>query len=247
MEKRILVGCCGFVGARHKYFKTFRLVEVQQSFYDMPRTDTATRWRREAPENFVFTLKAWQLITHEPKSPTYRRLRTPLDSSSLGNYGSFRPTREVFMAWERTLEFASALKAEVIVFQCPSSFRPAPENIENMRKFFETIPREGMRLAWEPRGEWPKELVESLCGELDLIHCVDPFKDMPVYGGINYFRLHGKTGYNYCFTDEDLEELLRLCGEKKSYVLFNNLSMGQDALRFSALAGGGIPKQAKLL
>jgi uncharacterized protein YecE (DUF72 family) len=247
MNRGILVGCCGFALARAKYFRTFKVVEIQQSFYEMPKTDTARRWRGEAPKDFTFTVKAWQLITHEPTSPTYRRLRTRLDSSSLGNCGSFKPTEEVFWAWERTLEFASALEARVVVFQCPSSFRPTPTNLENMRNFFTTIPREGLLFAWEPRGQWPDELVGSLCRGLDLIHCVDPFKELPAHGNINYFRLHGVTGYAYSFTDEDLERLLAWCQGKESYVLFNNISMGEDALRFMAIAHGDIPKQAKLL
>jgi len=52
------------------------VVEVQQTFYQIPRIATGKRWREEAPPDFEFTMKAWQLITHEPSSPTYRRLRT---------------------------------------------------------------------------------------------------------------------------------------------------------------------------
>ncbi|MHC1610664.1 MAG: DUF72 domain-containing protein [Candidatus Methanospirareceae archaeon] len=35
----------------------------------------AERWRLRAPKEFEFTVKAWQLITHEPTSPTYRKAR----------------------------------------------------------------------------------------------------------------------------------------------------------------------------
>jgi hypothetical protein len=30
-------------------------------------------------------------------------------------------------------------------------------------------------LLWEPRGPWPDVTVERLCGDLDLLHAVDPF------------------------------------------------------------------------
>jgi len=46
------------------YFTQFKLVEVQQTFYKMPKLDTALGWRQEAPSDFEFSLKAWQLITH---------------------------------------------------------------------------------------------------------------------------------------------------------------------------------------
>jgi uncharacterized protein YecE (DUF72 family) len=56
----VAVGCCGFTRSRAEYYRSFRLVEVQQSFYRLPRVKTARRWREEAPPGFQFTLKAWQ-------------------------------------------------------------------------------------------------------------------------------------------------------------------------------------------
>ncbi len=50
------------------------MLELQKTFYRPPRLPTAERWRRETPAEAEFTLKAWQLITHEPSSPTYRRV-----------------------------------------------------------------------------------------------------------------------------------------------------------------------------
>ena len=70
----VKVGCCGFGMARARYAALFPVVEVQQTFYQPPRVATAARWRAAAPPPFVFSVKAWQLITHEPASPTYRRL-----------------------------------------------------------------------------------------------------------------------------------------------------------------------------
>ena len=46
----IRLGCCGFPAAWEKYFRAFRLVEVQQTFYQPPRPATAERWRRGARE-----------------------------------------------------------------------------------------------------------------------------------------------------------------------------------------------------
>lgn len=229
------MGCCGFALPQARYFRTFRLLEIQQSFYEPPSLQAAQRWKSLAPEGFTFTLKAWQLITHEPTSPTYKRLRSSIGPDEISSYGSFRPTSQVLAAWERTKQIAQALDAPLVIFQCPASFRPVPQNLENMRAFFSGIPRENLAMAWEPRGTWPLELIRSLCQELDLIHCVDPFLGPPVWGRINYFRLHGVTGYRYSFTQEDLRELLLWCSGKPSLVLFNNLTMAQDAIRFQML------------
>ncbi len=236
----ILVGCCGFALPQAKYFRKFGLLELQQSFYEPPGLETAQRWRQKAPQGFTFTLKAWQLITHEPSSPTYRRLRTPVPPPERSALGSFRPTSQVLAAWERTRQLARALDAPVVLFQCPASFRPTALNISNMREFFGSIPRDGLSMAWEPRGEWPQDLVKSLCQELHLIHCVDPFKGAALWGEVNYFRLHGTTGYGYRYTNEDLVKLLSCCNGKMSYVLFNNLSMAQDAMRFQILVNSRV-------
>jgi uncharacterized protein YecE (DUF72 family) len=104
-----------------------------------------------------------------------------------------------------------------------------------MREFFTRIDRAHFLFVWEPRGKWPEALVLQLCEELQLIHCVDPFKNKPQYGHIKYFRLHGITGYAYRYTDADLQMLKEWVHQKPTYVLFNNNWMKDDALRFIQL------------
>lgn len=120
----VLVGCCGWAGARWKYFEDFPVVELQTTFYQPPSVALAEKWRAVAPADFVFALKAWQLITHPASSPTYRRLRRPVPPEQRDRYGFFRPTGEVWEAWLTTRAIARALRAAVIVFECPASFTP---------------------------------------------------------------------------------------------------------------------------
>lgn len=232
----IQVGCCGFPKRHADCYTALDVIEVQKTFYRPPQVKTALRWRAEAPPDFTFTMKAWQLITHEPSSPTYRRLGMEIPPEARHRYGSFRATDEVLTAWERTREIAEALRARVVVFQCPARFTPTEEHVTNVRLFFSRIARGSFLTAWEPRGDWPDDLVASLCEELNLIHCVDPFTKGTTTREIAYFRLHGRTGYRYRYTDADLRELYRLCQEfKEVWVLFNNVSMWEDALRFREL------------
>jgi uncharacterized protein YecE (DUF72 family) len=230
------IGCCGFPLARARYFSRFPVVEVQQTFYHPPRLQTLERWRREAPGEFEFALKAWQLITHQASSPTYRRLRKPVPESRGDRYGSFQPTDEVMAAWRTTLQAARVLRARVVVFQCPASFSASRQHIDNLRRFFTMVRVQAPDLlpCWEPRGEWPSETVGSLCRELGLVHVVDPFHSAPCTSGVRYFRLHGRTGYRYRYTDEDLRCLLNWCVEP-CYCLFNNITMLDDGARFLAL------------
>ncbi|MCD6520668.1 MAG: DUF72 domain-containing protein [Anaerolineae bacterium] len=232
----IKIGCCGFGRAQATYWAHLSLVEIQKTFYKPPRLETAQRWREEAPPEAEFTIKAWQLITHEASSPTYRKAKLNLEAPP-DHYGAFRNTAEVLAAWQRTIEIAQALHASIVLLQCPASFTPTEEHLANLRGFLQTIERNGFRLAWEPRGTWPSELIRELCQEYDLIHAVDPFKGLPTTEGTAYFRLHGRTGYRYHYTDEDLQQLLRWAqAYEEAYCLFNNVSMWEDALRFQALA-----------
>lgn len=243
MTSTVLVGCCGLAGRQADYYREFPVVEVQRTFYQLPRLSLAEKWRREAPGDFRFTMKAWQLITHRSGSPTYRRLTEELTGSP-DAYGDFQGTDEVRAAWERTLEWARALRTPILVFQCPKSFRPTDQSVHDLRSFFERVERDDMRFAWEPRG-WPDQLVAELCEDLDLVHCVDPLIDDTRWGGLAYHRLHGLPAYRYRYryTDDDLDRIQRAAqaeleaGRSPVYVMFNNWWLHDDARRYVARFG----------
>ncbi len=241
-------GCCGWAESQARYYQDFPVIEVQETFYQPGRIQKYEKWRAAAPADFEFIVKAWQLITHEPSSPTYRRLKEPISSAKKDRYGSFRATPETLAAWETTAQVAASLRARTILFQCPGSFVPSPENKENLRAFFTMIDRGPFTLAWEPRGSWEPEDIRALCEDLNLVHCVDPLKIRPCAGSLLFFRLHGLPGYDldYKYTDEDLEKLLAAVDRPEARVMFNNLSMRDDARRFQRLAaarrtGSGSP------
>ena len=235
VNKNIKVGCCGFPFSRKKYFENFNLVEIQKTFYQIPEEETVIKWRDQAPKEFEFTLKAWQLITHPPSSPTYKRLKRELSDKEKKNYGFFKPTDEVFKAWEETKKVAEILKSRIIIFQCPSSFKQTDENIRNMETFFNSIRKNSFIMGWEVRGNWEEKIIMEICKNLKLIHVVDPFKGKTLYGDITYWRLHGIGTYRYRYTEKDFSQLLQFIKKEKSsliYILFNNVYMGEDALNF---------------
>lgn len=233
----IKVGTCGFGLSQADYGRAFSCVEIQHTFYQPPQLRTLERWRSSVPDDFEFALKAWQLITHDAKSPTYRRLKQKLSATERAEAGYFRNTNIVAQAWERTLASAEALQAKTILFQCPASFTPTRENILSLEKFFESIERRDMNLCWEPRGEWPDAEIKSICDHLELWHVVDPFIRKTVTPEKSYFRLHGRNGWRYKYEDGELEELAQLPKGQASYVFFNNRSMTEDAIRFCKMVG----------
>jgi uncharacterized protein YecE (DUF72 family) len=226
----IKVGCCGFPVKREVYYQTFQVVEVQQTFYQLPLFATGKRWREQALPDFEFTIKAWQLITHDPSSPTYRRLRMKIPEEKKRGYGFFKGTDEVEEAWSKTAEFARALEAKKILFQSPASFFPSSGHIKNMKQFFGKIKALPFIYIWEPRGQWKREEIERVCRELEIIPCLDPFGGNSIRGNLLYLRLHGKIGYRYTYSEAEMKELIRLGkAYSEAYIMFNNRSMYEDA------------------
>jgi uncharacterized protein YecE (DUF72 family) len=235
----IKLGMCGFTIGAKAYYKQFSVVEVQQTFYDPPPLENLERWRREAPDDFEFTMKAWQVITHLGTSRTYRRLRSPFDETARAEAGGFRLTDTVIRAWEKTVQCAEILRATAILFQCPASFRATDENVGAMRQFFATIQRPaGVRLLWEPRGPWPDDLVLSVCRELRLIHAVDPFIRPSLTPEHLYWRLHGNRSHYARYTDDELRQIqawLPTDPAIDAYVMFNNVPRIKDVRRYREL------------
>jgi len=237
------VGTCGFPTSKNVYFKKFDTVEIQETFYNLPTEKTAKKWKELAPEGFIYTMKAWQGITHPSDSPTWKRYkaRRKID---LSKYGNFSPTEEVFEAWEETAKFAEELGAKVVILQSPPSFKPSLRNIKNVENFFSSIKKYSFKIGWEPRGEWleDKKTLKKIISKFDIIHVVDPFWDEPVeIEETCYFRLHGlgrRYNYRYEYNEKDLKKLIEILEElkcKETYVMFNVIKMLDCAEKFKEI------------
>jgi len=223
------VGCCGFPIRQEEYFEKFPAIEIQDTFYQPPPIETARRWRESAADDFTFTIRAWQLITHDAKSPTYRKLKQKVPTTRQSLYGWFRLTRETTDAWKTTRQIARALRAPVVIFHTTAGFEPTTLNLSNMRRFFSGIDREGLSCAWESSGRWQAADVRDVCNELDLIHVVDPFREKSVRSDPFYWRLSGLDRNDRPYAHAQLEQLARAAKGRTGYCLFNNASMLNDA------------------
>ena len=238
----IVAGVCGFPKSHARLFRDLALVEVQETFYRPVAVERAMRWRERAPPDFMFAVKASQFITHDATSATYRRSGLDLEKMQKGHYGLFMDTSEVWAGWTQTADVSKAVRARAIVFQTPETFGPTPENLRNLYAFFEKTTGGPWSLVWEPRAPWPSYVVEKVCTDLGLVHCVDPFAGESVTIGGAYFRLHGSPPgermYSYTYTDGDLTRLRDTAIEyDDAFVVFNNVTMYEDALRFRGIAG----------
>jgi uncharacterized protein YecE (DUF72 family) len=236
---KVKVGCCGwgylkvkdYYGEKWKerftsilsaYSSLFSVVEVNSTFYRIPKDATLLKWYNEAKEqrkDFEFTVKANQIITHKAKFE-----------------------EGAFLAFEKMISVCKKLDARILLFQTPAGFGPTEENIRKMDNFFKKVAKRGILFAWEPRGKWKKEKkkIREICEKFDIIHCVDPFRETPLYCSKNiaYFRIHGlgkNSIYDYKFSLEELTKLKEKINAlkcKEVYVFFNNIYMYTDALSF---------------
>lgn len=233
----IKLGCGGFPVGRAQYFRRFPTVEIGSSFFNLPKIATAENWKNDAPAGFEFSLKAWQLITHPPSSPTYEKLTGKIEQKGLDRCGFFKPTDEVARAWNKTAEVARALGASFIIFQTPGAFYANANHLRDLYRFFKDAERGPWSFVWEPRGEWDDALIKKVCSDLDLIHGVDPLVRPSLRGRVHYYRLHGrqdgrKTSHGYEYTEGDFSKIFDACQGKTAYLYFNNMKMYWDALKF---------------
>lgn len=244
------MGTCGFPRARGEVFRQLDAVEIQETFYNMPPPERARSLRSQAPPGFVFSVKAWQVITHPSTSPTMRRLRSrpPGDPK---RYGLLRPTRENLEAWEAVEGFARSLGAKFIVLQTPPSMPYTREWAAMVRDFFSAVSKRDLQICWEPRGAWASEQAKKdLCSILEdngIVHVVDMLRRSPCPQpqAPLYTRLHGlgrgEVSYGYKYSVEDLEELLsriRGSGRGEALAMFNNKHMWEDARAFKTMILG---------
>ncbi|WP_309492807.1 DUF72 domain-containing protein [Candidatus Hecatella orcuttiae] len=227
----VKVGCCGFPVSKPRYYEALSLVEINSTFYRYHSPTLLSKWRREAPSGFEFTVKAHRDLSHT------HRLEWKPESAE---------------AFQRMVETCRILGSRVLLIQTPGSFRPTPENLKKAEIFFRKAKRDGLNLVWETRGgEWfNPELQAGLAAlfeKLQLVHCVDPLLGHPPFyiADKAYFRLHGlgERLYYYQYSNEELRKLAEAVEKTAKtapvYVLFNNLSMYVDAHRFQAFLKTG--------
>ncbi len=109
------------------YAARFPAVEINNTFYRMPRPELLTRWAGETPEGFTFVLKAPQRITHQG------RLKNEGDP-----LGYFLKTAEVMGG-----------RLGPLLFQLPPFFK---KDAPRLRSFLSLLPKE-RRAAFEFRHE----------------------------------------------------------------------------------------------
>jgi uncharacterized protein YecE (DUF72 family) len=202
--------------ALKKYAEVFNFVEVNYTFYEYPSRRTVENWRRRVPEDFTFSVRCHQDLTHR-----------------IG----LKPVDEAYYVLSQMIAYCEELDASSLVLETPNRYVFNQEEVDRTRDFLSSINLRGVRLAWEIRSPITPALT-GLMQDLDIIHCVDLSKEMPSFKtDVVYSRLFGKGQHNlYQFTDAELVEIdqkAKKTNSKTVVLSYHGARMFSDAVRFT--------------
>ena len=197
------------------YSEVFSFVEVNYTFYEYPDFRRVERWRRTVPDNFKFSLRCHQDLTHR-----------------IG----LKPVDEAYRVFNQMEDYCRILKAPFLVLETPSSYVMNHKELGDARNFFSSAKQTIVRLVWEFRAPITQPVV-SLMRDFNIVPCVDLSRQKPSFeSDVVYSRLFGKGKHNiYQFTDEELVEIERKAEGSNSRVValsYHGVRMNIDAARF---------------
>ncbi|MCF7870581.1 MAG: DUF72 domain-containing protein [Candidatus Omnitrophica bacterium] len=152
------------------YLKKFTSVEINNSFYQLPKKSTLQGWNKKAPNNFIFSVKASRYITH------VKKLKDPKES-----------VKKFFKAI-KPLE----KKIGPILFQLPPAWKL---NAERLEKFLQVLPK-GYKYTFEFRNQqWFDDKIYKLLEKYNAAFCIYDLAGIlspkKVTADFIYIRLHG--------------------------------------------------------
>ncbi len=234
------VGCSGFLYDHWKgpfypealprkrwfeyYCTRFRTVELNVTFHGLPDRETFTRWYKETPPGFIFSLKGSKFITH------IKKLKAAAEPV------------EVFFSRARVLKE----KLGAVLWQLPPGLRADPARLA---EFLELLRPYHTRNVFEFReGTWISKKVTSLLEKENVCLCMADWPefldDLPLTSDFVYIRRHGRGGgYATCYSADELKSdaarVKKYLKQRKDvFVYFNNDALGyapRNALELMAL------------
>lgn len=187
------------------YARHFNTVEINASFYRFPDEKRVKGWKRQAPEGFVYAVKAHRSLTHT---------RVLEDEEGLRRFG------EVVRLLEDTLG--------IVLFQLPPRFRFSEEHLERVCSRLGNL---GLPVAVEFRHpSWWREETWKALKDVGIVGVTVMAPRLPpdfvITGEVVYLRFHGKTRwYRDPFEEADLlpyVEKIREIRPRRVFAYFNN-------------------------
>ncbi|HET7705086.1 MAG TPA: DUF72 domain-containing protein [Thermoanaerobaculia bacterium] len=171
---------------RH-YVRDFDTVELNNTFYALPKEETFDAWRKNTPSDFLFAVKGSRFLTHMIK------LKDP--ERGLVNF----------------LPRAERLRSKLgpILWQLPPGWKV---NVERLEEFLKLLPSKH-RYTFELRNEtWMIEPVYEVLRKYNAAFCIYELagyqSPLEITADWTYVRLHGPTAFKYqgSYSDRQMEE-----------------------------------------
>ena len=202
-DKKIHIGTSGFyydhwIGRHYPenipksewlpyYAQHFKTVEINSTFYHLPRKSTVEHWLEEVPDDFLFTLKVNRSITH-------RKRLDHVEQEIKTFFHLIKPMKP---------------KLGMILFQLPPHIKLDPPLLDS---FLSLLPR-GYRHAIEFRdSSWMQTIVYELLELHGTALCINDFGRRKMSwvstAPFAYIRMHGPLGrYNGSYSSDQLGPL----------------------------------------
>lgn len=196
------------------YVQHFDTVELNNTFYQLPKEQSLSAWRDATPPGFTFAVKGSRFLTHMKK------------------------LKDAEMGLTRFLEPLETLgnKLGPILFQLPPKWQV---DTERFHKFLSILPKLHSYAFEFREPTWESEPVYELLRRHRAAHCAFHLAgyQSPVHitTDFTYVRLHGPGGkYQGSYSDEELRGWAKRIGEwigsgLSAWVYFDNDDSGYAA------------------
>lgn len=223
----ILLGTCGWSYAEwegilyprkqaklKQYCSVFPTVEIDSTFYALPKEGTVLGWTRHTPPGFVFSAKLPQTITHKKALDAARGIEADINQ---------------FL--ETLKPLIEAEKLACILVQLPPFLR---FNLQRLESFLSLLPKQPSFAVEFRHSSWLRQEAFKLLEKYEAAYTIvdEPLlpPDVHVTSDLAYIRWHGrgsKPWFNYKYPEEQLREWVPKVREtagkaKKVLGYFNN-------------------------
>ncbi len=196
------------------YAGLFDFVEVNTTFYHVPRLSAVRSWRRRVPPGFSFSVKCNRLATHV-----------------LG----LRPVEETFRVLEGMRVTLRLLRSEMLVLQTPPSLPVDECKVREVAAILSSAGLGGTQVFWEARSTCSRDRVKAVRAEMlreKMVPVVDLSKEPPVNGaGVAYSRLFGASAFPSDLLSKINQRVKGWHGDTV-VLTFHGGNMYEDALRY---------------
>jgi uncharacterized protein YecE (DUF72 family) len=188
------------------YAEHYNTVEINASFYRFPTDKSLKGWYDKTPDNFRFSLKANNQITH---------------------YKKFNGTHALVKEFYAVAKAGLKDKLDCILFQLPPSLKYSYETLERIIDQLDPAFKNVLEFR---SADWWNPIVYNTLKSHKVIFCISSYPGLPddfiTTADTAYIRLHGKTElYKSNYSNDELHALSKSITDsnvKNAFVYFDN-------------------------